>query len=129
MKRHYFLVVRGKDTDIWSLPKGRMHDENSGSIEDEHECAERETFEETGLKINTRCLPKITIGKNVYFVKHVDKSDYQRFDIQDVHEVGEVAWKTISELKSMKCNKDLRAVLSFPRNNQHYYNIVYKNRF
>lgn len=121
-KVHSFLVVKGRTSNIWSFPKGRtLHDK-----EDEYECAKRELFEETGIHLDPTGLPKITIGRNVYFIYHCNKNDYKLFNIQDSYEVGEVAWKTISELREYKCNKDLRAVLGFPRHNPQNYNIVYK---
>lgn len=121
-KIHSFLVVRGRSSNIWSFPKGRtLHDK-----EDEYECAKRELFEETGIHLDPTGLPKITIGRNVYFIYHCNKNDYKLFNIQDSYEVGEVAWKTISELREYKCNKDLRAVLGFPRHNPQNYDIVYK---
>ena len=121
-KIHSFLVVRGKTSNIWSFPKGRTNFDE----EDENVCAERECHEETGICVNTKELPRITIGKNVYFIKHCRKEEFQKFVIHDDYEVGEVAWKTIGELRKYRCNKDLRAVLSFPKQNPQYYDIVYK---
>ena len=124
LKIHSFLVVKGKSSNIWSFPKGRTNYEE----EDENLCAERELFEETGIRISTKGLPKIVIGRNIYFIKHTKKEEFQNFHIHDEYEVAEVSWKAIHELRTLVCNKDLRAVLSFPKTNQDYYNIIYKNK-
>jgi ADP-ribose pyrophosphatase YjhB (NUDIX family) len=106
-----FLVVKGKTSNIWSFAKGRMKNET----ETEEECALREVYEETGIKFDTlKFMPKIYIGKNVYFICRTNKREFSKFTIHDNYEIGEVGWKTIYELKRNKSNKDVRAVLKYP---------------
>lgn len=122
-----FIVVCGKTSNIWSFPKGRMQSET----ESEEDCAIREVYEETGIKLKTvEGLPRIVIGRNVYFIYHTTKDQLSRFTIYDNYEVGEVSWKTIDELKQLQCNKDLRAILKYPYKRQTYHDIIFtKNRY
>jgi 8-oxo-dGTP pyrophosphatase MutT (NUDIX family) len=104
-------VVKGKQRPgIWSLPKGRIQDQ-----ETEEECAIRELYEETGIRLDTVAnLPRIVIGRNVYFISYINKYNLQTFNIIDKKEVEEVSWKTIYELRNMICNKDIRHILQYP---------------
>ena len=43
----HILIVRGKRSRIWSLPKGCINDN-----ETEIECAQRETLEEAGVNVD-----------------------------------------------------------------------------
>lgn len=117
-----FVVVCGKTSNIWSFPKGRMQSET----ESEEDCAIREVYEETGFKLQTvEGLPRITIGRNVYFIYHTTKQQISNFTIYDNYEVGEVSWKTMDELKSLTCNKDIRAILKYPYKRQSYHEIIF----
>jgi 8-oxo-dGTP pyrophosphatase MutT (NUDIX family) len=122
-------VVRGKSfPGIWSYPKGRMKNEE----EEEAECAQRELHEETGIWLDIafiRRLPRITIGLNVYFVYHVSRWNYQHFPFSDKYEVGEVAWKTLDQLRELSAvkmaNKDIRAILRYPNDFRPCHRIVF----
>ena len=117
-----FVVVKGKTSNIWSFPKGRMQSET----ENEEECALREVYEETGFKLNTVVgLPRIIIGRNVYFIYHTTREQFNKFTIYDNYEVGEVAWKTIDELRGLTCNKDIRAILKYPYKRQPYHEAIF----
>lgn len=80
--------------------------------EKDEECAIRETYEETGI-----CIPslenskKIHIGKNVYYFYELSGNVDNIFNIHDTNEVETVAWMSLEELKSLPCNKDLRAFI------------------
>jgi ADP-ribose pyrophosphatase YjhB (NUDIX family) len=104
----HVLVVRGATSHIWSLPKGCM---NEG--ETEVECATRECFEETGLRlILDDSHHRININHNIYFV--VPLEQHGKFKIHDKNEVDKVCWMTLNELKQVDCNKDLRSILQYP---------------
>jgi len=123
IKRYSFITVKGKYSGIWSLPKGRMTDQDK---ETEEQCAIREVYEEIGILLpSVSHLPKIKIGRNVYFIYHVNKKDFSNFEIHDNFEVEEVAWKTIEELKQLTCNKDLRAILKYPHKNYYYHKLIF----
>ena len=103
----HLLVVRGKSTKIWSLPKGCI---NEG--ESELSCAQRETLEETGLflPLSSPTNQRICINHNVYFI--VPIVYHTKLKIRDKIEIDKVNWITISDLKILECNKDLRSILA-----------------
>jgi 8-oxo-dGTP pyrophosphatase MutT (NUDIX family) len=106
-----FLVVRGKESGIWSFPKGRKQDDEIDEV-----CAIREVSEETGIQIdNLDNRRKFKVGRNTYFIIEVDDINlYNEFNITDTFEVDLVEWKSVSELRQLDCNKDIRAVLTYP---------------
>lgn len=126
-----FLVVKGRSSNIWSFPKGRMSDDDMlDSAASEEQCAIREVLEETGIILSSVShMPRIVIGKNVYFICHTDKSEFSTFTIHDTYEVGEVSWKTVDQLREIKCNKDLRAILKYPKHRQGFHDIVFNKVF
>jgi bis(5'-nucleosidyl)-tetraphosphatase len=105
----HVLLVRGKRSKIWSLPKGCIDDE-----ETEVECAQREMLEETGVNvsIDTSIHPRVMINHNVYFLVHIQHNP--KLKIRDRGEIDKVNWITLSELRSMNSNKDLRSILQYP---------------
>lgn len=118
-----FIVVKGRYSDIWSLPKGRITNDK----ESEEDCAIREVYEETGIKLKTIAgLPRIVIGKNVYFIYHTSKKEINNFIIHDDYEVSEVSWKTIDELRNLKFNKDIRALLKYPVKVYPFHKLIYR---
>ena len=119
-----FVVVKGKTSNIWSFPKGRMQTET----ESEEECALREVYEEIGFKLETvKNLPRIVIGRNVYFIYHTSKELLNNFTIYDNYEVGEVDWKTFDELKDLTCNKDIRAILKYPQKKYSFHEPIFSD--
>jgi len=117
------LVVRGRDGGIWSLPKGRMKEDES-----EEECAKRELYEETGIEVGEIShLQKCKLGKNIYFVMEVEEMDFKKFTIWDNNEVDKVEWKSIMELRSLNCNKDIRSILQFPERKYQYHSIIFQH--
>lgn len=105
----HLLVVRGASSHIWSLPKGCINDG-----ETETQCATRECYEETGLKLSLDDThQRININHNVYFI--VPLEQHAKFKIHDRAEVDKVCWMTLQELKQVDCNKDLRSILQYPQ--------------
>ena len=107
----HLLLVRGKKSKIWSLPKGCMQDGES-----ELECAQREMMEETGVsvRIDTNVHPRIMINHNVYFLLLLHHTP--KLKIRDRGEVDKVNWISLTELRDtqMDCNKDLRSIMQYP---------------
>ena len=104
----HVLIVRGKRSRIWSLPKGCINDN-----ETEIECAKRETLEEAGVAVDiTSSNIRIMINHNVYFVVNITNNPKLR--IRDKGEIDKVSWMTINELRGLNCNKDLRSILQYP---------------
>ncbi|AYC28785.1 NUDIX domain-containing protein [Paenisporosarcina cavernae] len=98
-KNNEILMVKGYDTEHWSIPSGEI--ENGESAE---ECCLREVKEETGydVKILERLWVKETVIKNFdvkvqYFkVEKIGRST----GINDPDGlIEEIAWKSISELE------------------------------
>lgn len=133
------LVVMGRPTlmendramNIWSFGKGRMME-----TESEEKCAIREFWEETGIKIPTvNNLPRIELGKNVYFILHTTKElmPTEQLAIKDVMEVQDVAWKTVDELREIerrispdqRVNKDVRAIIRYPVRSFYYHKLIF----
>jgi len=117
------LVVKGNGSGIYSFPKGRQNDNETVET-----CAVREVMEETGIQVSEQELldkKKCKIGKNTYFILEVDEDDYQTFNIKDTREVSEVSWKTIDELKTINCNKDIRNILIYPAKKFYYHNFIF----
>ncbi len=118
----FFLVVMGRCSGIWSFAKGRL----KSDTESDEECAIREVYEETGIRLASIAgMPKIIIGRNVYFIYHCKMQSFNSFKIQDKYEVGEVAWKSVSDLRKLTANKDVRAVLRYPNRVFPYHRIIY----
>ncbi len=117
------IVVRGKNSKIWSFPKGTMNDDES-----EEECAIREVYEETGILINSlEGLKKCKFaGKNNYFIYYVKDESEFTFDIKDGIEVDKVEWKTIAELKNLDCNSDIRNILTYPEKTHFCHRIIFE---
>ncbi len=105
----HLLLVRGKRSKIWSLPKGCI-DEG----ETELDCAYRETLEEAGIHVDLNYFStRITINHNVYFVVLIQHNPKLR--IRDKGEVDKVNWMTLDEIRGLECNKDLRSILQYPQ--------------
>lgn len=119
-----FLVVRGRTHNVISFPKGRQN-----INEREEVCASRELYEETGIRIDVDILERsrrCKIGRNTYFIIHVEESDYQKFHIRDHKEILEVGWKTLDELRKLECNKDIRNLLIYPNKIFNYHRAVFQ---
>ena len=114
----HMLVVRGKQSHIWSLPKGCIN-----INETEVECAQRETLEETGLNIQIKSSnPRVNINHNVYFV--ITILNHPKLRIRDKAEVDKVNWMSLAEIKMMECNKDLRSILSYPERKYSFHSVL-----
>lgn len=121
-----FIVVKGKTSNIYSFPKGRVSSETEG----EEECALREVYEETGIFLHEISnLPRIVLGRNIYFVYHTTKYEFTKFTIHDTFEVGYVGWKNTKELSTLICNKDLRAVLRYPFQKHSFHRIIFRENY
>ena len=125
------MMENGRPTNIWSFGKGRITE-----TESEEECAIREFYEETGIKITTvNNLPRIELGKNVYFILHTTREEMptEQMAIKDTLEIQDVAWKTIDELREIekrispdqRVNKDVRAIIRYPTKTFHYHRIIF----
>lgn len=91
----------------WTWPKGRKN----SSYESNLECALRETFEETGLKIDSHLIESsrpIRVETNTffgmrleayYYIVKVDSSNLTVDKAIDSNEIGDVGWKNSDFLR------------------------------
>lgn len=92
------LLVQGH-SDVWSIPKGHQ----KHMKEPYSECAMREVYEETGLKLKiTKNFKKIEIGNIVYYL--VELNDfYKKFiKIQDTEEIKTYDWINVKDILQLK---------------------------
>lgn len=83
----------------WGLPKG--HVEEDETIQ---ECAIRETFEETGIRIDeSQLLNKYTIynGHGVYYTVDGTDMNYDLTNMDNHHEITGISWICMDCLKHM----------------------------
>jgi 8-oxo-dGTP pyrophosphatase MutT (NUDIX family) len=102
-----YLLVRGKRSGKWSFPKGHMEGKESAL-----ECALRELYEETGVRLEGRTyassvkLSRNTEGKNSeYFVFKIEHEIPA--SVNDRNEIIEVGWFSIEDMRNMPCNIDV----------------------
>ncbi len=115
----HILVVRGKRSQIWSLPKGCI---DAG--ETELQCAQRETLEEAGLNLDlSENNLRVTINHNVYFIVII--TTHPKLKTKDRAEIDKVNWMTLEEIKGLQCNKDLRSILQYPMKKFSFHNILH----
>jgi len=103
--KNRILLVRGKKTGIWYLPKGHL----KGS-ELPHECALRELYEETGVRfVGTRYSSVQRLYAGEYFIYQINEE--LEPSIQDTLEISEAGWYSIDELRRFHCNVDIVSML------------------
>jgi len=104
-KTNRILLVKGRERNKWSFPKGHLQKKETS-----FDCALRECYEETG--INYRNLEyeshrKLTSG--TYFIyRNIDE---EAPIIQDWNEVCDVAWVSIENMLNMRTNVDVNRFL------------------
>jgi 8-oxo-dGTP pyrophosphatase MutT (NUDIX family) len=101
-----FLLLRGRDSGVWSFPKGHPEREDGGSS---LQTAIRETFEETGFSAGNEYQivgDSMRFGKRPYWLG-VMTGDFVVRVCRDEHTVG--AWFTHREIDSLTTNTDVRA--------------------
>ena len=97
------LLVKGRHTGKWSFPKGHP---NEG--ETEFEAAERETMEETGLRLSPYFDRIVHLATGTYYIVQTDE---RRGQPTDTNEVSELRWIPLSKLKSFPVNLDVNTFL------------------
>ena len=110
-----FLLVRGRATGKWSFPKGHLE-----GVESPLECARRELFEETGLRLkdlspSTR-LFKLRVAR--YFLFRT--SAEAKLCAQDSREVMDLKWFTFDEIQRLQGNVDVSEFVRRMRKNMCY---------
>jgi 8-oxo-dGTP pyrophosphatase MutT (NUDIX family) len=97
------LIIKGRKTGKWSFPKGHA---NTG--ETQLQCANRETYEETGIQITNLFQKIIHLTTGTYFMYSHLEQDCKPIDVK---EVMETAWVPLEKLKTMNVNVDINAFI------------------
>jgi hypothetical protein len=103
----HIIVVKGYGGK-WSLPKGKPNENES-----EEDCAIRETYEETNIKLKSlKECKKIKFGKNIYFIFYMNYNDFFKENLvtNDINEVEMIDIINIEDIILLDCNKDLRGL-------------------
>jgi mRNA-decapping enzyme subunit 2 len=103
-----YLLVKGRQSNKWSFPKGHR---NRGELA--IDCAIRELYEETGITLDRPCeYPRsVILSRNKdgsgpeYFQFEVDHE--LKTHINDIREISDIGWFTIEEMRSMNGNIDI----------------------
>jgi len=105
-KKNRILLVKGRERNKWSFPKGHYE-----GREKELECALRECYEETGISlenINYNHYKKLSSG-SYYIYTNMDEVEPT---IRDDNEICDVAWVSIHTMMKMNTNIDVSRFLS-----------------
>jgi 8-oxo-dGTP diphosphatase len=103
-KEERYAVVKGRQTGIWSFPKGHAKQE-----EESMGCARREIREETGLTLEEEPIKSIRLKGTVYFIFEV-KEEYV-LKPEDTFEIEETRWVTPDELGGLRTNIGIKEFL------------------
>lgn len=99
-----FLLLKGRDTGVWSFPKGHPELADNGEA---YQTATRETYEETGYKYDEDyhiCGGSIRFGKRPYWVGYLSSTRLPRLTYRE-HLC--YAWYTKAELERSGINANL----------------------
>ena len=104
-KDNKILLVKGREKNKWSFPKG--HIKGNETI---HQCALRECYEETGLILHNQkynSTSKLTSGE--YFIyRGINEVDLVT---NDVNEICDLGWISLPMMMNMRTNVDVSAFL------------------
>lgn len=105
------ILLVQNHSNVWSLPKGHQTHCKESYIQ----CAIREVYEETGLKLKiTKNFKKLIIGDIVYFIIRLDNYFKKFQKIRDTHEVKQIKWTHINDIPSLEnSNWSLRKLVQF----------------
>jgi 8-oxo-dGTP pyrophosphatase MutT (NUDIX family) len=99
-----FLLVKGRQTGIWSFPKG-----HSIKGETPLECAKREIREETGIHLNQEPVRAQRLKGGIYFVFDLQHTILSV--LEDNFEIEENRWVTREEMEYLIVNSGVKDFL------------------
>ena len=104
-KDNNVLLVKGRDKNKWSFPKGHLK-----GNETIHQCALRECYEETGLILNNHnyvYTSKLASGE-YYVYRNIDEVFLKTHDTTEICDLG---WISLASMMNMRTNVDVSAFL------------------
>lgn len=94
------------------LPKGHIEDGESSS-----ECAEREVYEETGIKIEIPLTTRfLTVNNSKYYLFVLKNTLINKFYPIDTNEIRDCKFVELTNLSNLNVNKETRLLLTKKRN-------------
>jgi ADP-ribose pyrophosphatase YjhB (NUDIX family) len=109
------LLVKGKKYQVWSFPKGHINRGETGL-----QCAMRELYEETSVKLDTTHINFFKFRAAQYYLFYLDdKNPFMK--IRDTREIDDIKWCPITKLPKNNTNIDvsiLKTVMRDLRKNQ-----------
>jgi 8-oxo-dGTP pyrophosphatase MutT (NUDIX family) len=96
----HVLLVLGRTSGKWSFPKGHAYDSEAPL-----DCARRETYEETGIKVYPNEKSVIHLSKGTYFIYSINP-DVKVRPI-DTQEISRALWILIRDIPKYPCNVDV----------------------
>uniref|UniRef100_A0A6C0D805 Nudix hydrolase domain-containing protein n=1 Tax=viral metagenome TaxID=1070528 RepID=A0A6C0D805_9ZZZZ len=110
-KDNKILLVKGRERNKWSFPKGHIK-----PYENTRDCALRECFEETGISFNKNYDDHRKLSSGSYYIYR--NLDEEEPIIQDYNEICDASWFSIPSMMNLYTNVDVSKFL------QHYKNIL-----
>jgi 8-oxo-dGTP pyrophosphatase MutT (NUDIX family) len=98
------LLVKGRERNKWSFPKGHIK-----PYENTHNCAIRECFEETGIIFNKDYDDHRKLSSGSYYIYR--NLDEEEPIIQDKQEICDVSWFSIASMMNLSTNVDVSKFL------------------
>mgnify|MGYP003683751759 CR=1 FL=1 len=90
----------------WGYPKGHL--EKGETIND---CACRELYEETGLKIVISDCKTVSVNNSRYYVYYADDSIIDNVKPIDTNEINDVQFKDLSTIHSLNLNREASVLI------------------
>jgi len=105
-KNDRILLVKGRERNKWSFPKGHIKPHETS-----HNCAIRECYEETGISLGNRDYDdhrRLSSG-SYYIYRNLDE---EFPTIQDNNEIIDASWISIPGMMNLHTNVDVSRFLS-----------------
>jgi 8-oxo-dGTP pyrophosphatase MutT (NUDIX family) len=99
------LIVQGRETGKWSFPKGHK----STPHEQPLDCAQRETWEETGISLGKNYLEVLQLAAGKYFIYKLE--DEPMLKTHDEAEIMDMRWVDLDNLDGFNNNCDIRSYI------------------
>lgn len=103
-KDNKILLVKGRERNKWSFPKGHIN-----PSEKTQHCALRECFEETGLSLNKEYDDYRKLSSGSYYIYR--NLDEEQPNIQDCSEICDASWFSIPSMMNLNTNIDVNKFL------------------